>query len=227
MSKWSDETDPVQLVAKLVSPRTTVPLSDRKMRLLMCARAARQRYELGPNARAALDFAYKYAEGTETYADLEKMHSRWRSNVGNSAYHRELADINPCAYDMRAALVKLVNSQPDGLAELIKAIFYDPRKAPLLCNGLQLLGQDGKAIYQKDVVANFHGTYPYGHARWRTSRVVQFAEQLYELQDPIQYLALVDMMEEDGCDSHGIMRALRNPVCIKGFWALDFILGRE
>ncbi len=201
------------------------PISSRKCRLLACARAELVRSRLGQRGVAALEYAYKYADDPATDGELEAHRGRWQTDTKGM-----FGDLNPCHIDAGLAAISGIQGalvKDTGEAKLFKAIFYDPRKPPLICNGFQLMGQDGKAVNHREVAAFFFGTTPCGPVKWRTPRVLEFAQQLYYDQDDLQYLALVDMMEEDGCDSPGIMNALRSPARVRGFWALDFILGKE
>lgn len=204
---WHGSTDPVEMLNLLEPAFADEVLSERKIRLFVCACCRRVWDRLSANTRRDhVELAERYVDGRAT-----------RKQFGVTDWKRikpkELAMAACCRWDF----------DPYGgmyyiRYELLAAIKQDD---------LGDLEEAAQAAILRDI---FRAPYPRPvtfDLAWNTSDVVALAQGIYEERAFDRMPILADALEEAGCDNAQMLSHCREPAeHVRGCWVVDLVLGK-
>jgi hypothetical protein len=219
---------------RLVGVWSTKEFSERKMRLLACA-CVRSLWDCLPNgaARAAVEVAEQYADGTATKSQLLDARCWW-----SMRFEREGSQLRRAA--SLAGLLVAAEYISCDLQKLLMAT--GAAQALLLCEDTESIpyhealetAAAQEVHFLRDIVGNpFHPVTLI--PSWLTRRngdIARLAQLIYAdrclpggiLKNDL-LLVLADRLEDVGCDEESILNHLRDgSQHVRGCWALDLLL---
>jgi hypothetical protein len=190
----------------------------RKLRLVSCAcvRSALVFVSAEP-ARAAIEFAEQYAEGTMSETEMEAMEAVLRS-LGDVLELNSGLGGSPVRWVVTAVHHALGNDPSDLLCAADAAWRATAHSTEARLLQVEIL---------RDVVCNpFRPVFFSG--KWRTDTAVTLAQQMYESSDFAAMPILADALQDAGCDNEYILDHCRDPnqVHVRGCWVVDLVLGK-
>jgi hypothetical protein len=204
---WHICTDPVQMLNILEPAFADEVVSERKIRLFICACCRRVWHQLSAETRQNhVELAERYVDGRAT-----------REEFGVADWDREKpkeSAIAACCrwdFDPYGGMYNLLH-------EMQAAFRHDDP-------GVQEAA--AQAALLRDI---FHVPYPRSvtfDPAWKTSDVVGLAQAIYDERASDQMPILADALEEAGCDNAAILSHCREPAeHVRGCWVVDLVLGR-
>jgi hypothetical protein len=222
--RWQQAQSPAELLRCLQEP-----ISDRKLRLAMCAALWRLRpLLLDPRSRRAVETVERYADGL---AGDEEHQARRREAL--EAY----TDSRPNGYDpavANAAYCLSYQSPPSRGWDAALAVFEDCRAA---CERNRHLGfdpqdeQEAHCQILRCVFGGPSGRPPLDPAGWLAPNggaVGHLAQVIYDERRFAELPVLADALEEAGCVEPAVLEHCREPgEHVRGCWLLDLLLCKE
>ena len=210
-SKWQLSDDPQKMLDSLPEE-----ISHRKLRLFACS-CCRRLWHILPDdrSRCAVEYAERYADGKGSRANL--------STLAEAAWEAREESAGAVEHSSGAALLVLETDIKFYIAELanlaVEAIFAGLGKVEI--------EEQAQADLLREILGNpFAPITP--DPTWRTSTVVNLAQQMYESRDFSPMPLLADALQDDGCSQPEIIDHCRGDTShVRGCWVVDFLLDRE
>jgi hypothetical protein len=219
---WRVTYDPSGMLAYLQSV-TTEP-SERQLRLLLCGFCRCCWRDLDDVARAAIDLAERYTEGSASKQDLQAAHEKF-ATAGSAWRHLFNWPASAAAWPVQ---LKFVCSHATNSNRLLNAEnVLEPWTRP----GQRPVSEYWPTISNlvREIVGN-----PFRPVavdppwlRWQDGLVARLAQSLYDDRHFAELPILADALEDAGCDSPDLLTHLRSPgPHVLGCWALDALIGK-
>ena len=174
-------------------------LSERKMRLFVCACCRCVWQTLDDKYRTAIEIAERYADG---YASSQELQDCWWMTYSI----RE-----PYIFDELSATYLALKAARQPVEWIATTLIEPARQSQLL----------------RDIIGNpFHPVSL--DPTWLTSTAVSLAQAIYEDRAFDRLPILGDALEDAGCTSADILNHCRQPgEHVRGCWVVDLVLGKE
>ena len=205
---WHVCTDPVQMLDLLEPAFADEVISDRKIRLFVCACCRKVWHKLSAETRQNhVELAERYIDGRATRAEFDV--ADW-----DREKPKELAIATCCRW----------NFDPYGgmyylLYEIQGAIRQDKLGVKEDAAQAALLRDIFRVRYPRPVTFDL---------AWKTSDVIRLAQAIYDERAFDGMPILADALEDAGCDNAEILRHCREPAeHVRGCWVVDLVLGKE
>lgn len=241
---WEECTYPLNMIVWLRAMPELRLLSDRKLRLWLCACARRfwEQYRL-PSTRQAIKVAEKYADGERTPMMLEwAFQEAWQEwqRQQESLVQLDLHGHSVC-YESVAAAEERVHRQlafmsgPDprtefiAQADLLREIFGTPTDTPDYCWHEDMLCSNLWAHHGTSLRMSPY----YDPVEWLTTDVKAISIAAYDTRrddgrfEWLEVNALHDALIDAGCHDKVILEHLKKHFHVKGCWVVDLLLRKE
>jgi len=224
-------------------------VSDRQVRLFVCACCRRVWDDLDGKCRTAVDAAERFADGTAQPHELrfcreaaEQTYDQQRQRAFSALIRAngKRRDYVTAAYRVAGAAEAACRAAEDVLVPSGEQAFY-PYPFMMDCGGgphdamhisyslsaCQAVFRDCCDLW-REIVGN-----PFRDAEcadeWRTDTVLAVARRAYDAREFGALPVLADALQDAGCDSTDLLNHLRDPHAehVRGCWALDLVLGKE
>lgn len=235
--KWLESTEP-QLMLKLLRGKVT----DRQLRLVVCAFVRLAWDKLTPASRSALEVGERFADqGVSPH----KLHAAHRIATGESerlaAEAEATMDPDQGSYDPDVDAAVRANAAEAARLALTPQLDLDTALESTRANYWALRydwnGQDPderQCTLLREIIGNPFAPIAIDQA-WRTRSVLSLAQTAYNeriipsgLLDPDRLAVLADALEDAGCTDAGILEHLRGREAhVRGCWCLDLLLGTK
>ncbi len=199
-------------------------ISDRKMRLLICACCRRVWDLLTDNrSREAVEVAEQYADGSANRADLIAGRRK-----ADAAYQWARKQHGPAAFRLFCAAHLAL--QATSTAEKVR---FDPREDEFL-RGAKERKEKTERKARCDLIRDIMGnlfrpvTADLSWLTWKDGTVVNVAQAIYDERRFSDMPILADALEEAGCNNADILNHCRyQGEHIRGCWLIDLLLGKK
>jgi hypothetical protein len=204
---WYASSDPAKMLDLLEGAFADGEISERKIRLFVCACCRRLWHKLSPETRQNhVDVAERYVDGRATREEFEVVDwareepkelaiaacCRWDFDPYGGLYYLH--------YEIQAAFQKdkLGTTESAAQAHLLRDIFRVPYPRPVTFD-----------------------------LAWKTTEVIALANTIYDKLAFDRMPILADALEEAGCHNAEILSHCREPADhVRGCWLIDLILGK-
>lgn len=219
--EWIASADPVRMVQWLTSNRPVERISNRKLRLFMCAcyRLCTNNgdHSVVADNLAACVLAEEYADNRATGDQLFGLYESMRTVLVGRCLVCPDNYLRPNA-EAVADQFRFVSKS----ADLLRDIVGNPwRKVELPTQRIE-------------VDADVEGGYPAGYRdicpwlTWEDGMIRKMAQAIYDGRTWDRLPILADALEDAGCTDDAILGHLRGPgPHARGCWVLDLLLGKE
>lgn len=244
-SEWLASTDPAAMLAVAQKHRVDkLPISDRKLRLFAVACCRNVWYLLTDNAKCG-----KCDRGEVCFMDAPDVRGTCSNchGTGRSSRSRHAVEVaeryadGEIEFNVFANSIEYAGDISQGCCGLSSAqqVSYVGRMIEEL--NRRVVPMAPVAALLRDICGN-----PFRPVRlplkwvkikddpeydaicyWFTPTVVALANRIYTDRDFDLTPMLADALAEAGCDSEEMLRHLREPMHVRGCWALDLLLGKE
>jgi len=222
---------------------------DRRFRLYACACVRRVWHFLDDERlRRAVEVAEAFADGLAQHEEMRKAEAAaeaYALRIGNerrggvrSAAHSAHQAAYAGDVDLPSGFVKFVAhgstaaASTAALAEAgaAKTASEDQGEieACAQAKAAESAADAAHAVVLRDIIGNPFRPPPTMDARFRTGRVLAFAQEVYDSRSFERLPELASLLEGIECDNSELLAHLRSPgPHVRGCWALDLILGKS
>jgi hypothetical protein len=199
-------------------------MSDRKLRLLICA-CCRRVWDLLADDRSkeAVEVAEQYADGSATRDDLIAVRRK-----ADAAYQWARKQHGPPVFRLCCAAHMALQA-----TSTAKKVRFDPRENEFL-RGAKERKEKTERKARSDLIRDFIGN-PFrpvaitlAWLAWNDGTVHRIAEAIYNDRAFERMPILADALEDAGCGNEDILAHCRSDSPhVRGCWVVDLLLGKE
>jgi hypothetical protein len=211
--EWLASHDPLEMLAILEPWVVDGDVSERQLRLFVCACSRRLWHLLTDERRKHIELAERFVDGKAPEEEI----TAGRQEIYRVGSGRELTDGEP-AFACWCILEGSGYGGPD---------YY--RMDILEALSAKFEAEEGvaQAALLRDIVGNPFSPVAFNSA-WRTELSAGIASRMYEERDFAGMPILADALEEAGCDNADILAHCREPGAhVRGCWVVDHVLSKR
>jgi hypothetical protein len=204
-NEWQNASEPHAMLECL---RMSEKTSQRKLRLFAVACSRRIWGWIDTLGHAAVEAAENFADGLAGPDELRVARLACQAAGGQAAWYAAATSPEIAAR----------NAARSGQAGVVNNAVIGSESAELLA--------------QAALVRDIFGLLPFRplsfDLTWRTPKVVQLAQEIYNDRTFDRLPRLADTLEEAGCDSQEVLAHCRGPgPHVRGCWVVDAVLGKD
>ena len=206
-SEWLATTEPSPMIRFVEGV-----VSDRKMRLLVCAWCRLRGLLTDDESRTVVEVSERYADGMAT--EEERLAARM------NAYRRMNAPVTTSSASEKMSYSVYTAIAREGRT-VLNAVWHLRRVSTTMQNNFEVV------VACRDIFGNPFRLITVDPS-WLTFTVVALAREMYESRDFSPMPILADALQDAGCDNEDILNHCRQTgEHVRGCWVVDLVLGKE